>query len=65
MRFKVPDEYLVVSESGLKDHATIARLEAHGVSAFLIGESLMRNPDIGAKLDTLRGNHPPAENIGV
>ena len=62
---KVPDGYLVVSESGLKDHATIARLEAHGVSAFLIGESLMRAPDIGAELDTLRGNHPPAENIGV
>ena len=62
---KVPDGYLVVSESGLKDHATIARLEAHGVSAFLIGESLMRAPDIGAELDTLRGNHPPAETIGV
>jgi indole-3-glycerol phosphate synthase len=52
---QVPDGYLVVSESGFKDRATIERLEAHGVAAFLIGESLMREPDIGAKLDELRG----------
>jgi indole-3-glycerol phosphate synthase len=52
---QIPSDYLVVSESGLKDHATIARLAAHGVAAFLIGESLMREADIGAKLDALRG----------
>jgi len=51
----VPPGYLVVSESGLHDHATLARLASHGVAAFLIGESLMREPDIGAKLDALRG----------
>ena len=51
----IPADYLVVSESGLKDHATIARLATHGVAAFLIGESLMREADIGAKLDELRG----------
>ena len=52
---QIPSDYLVVSESGLKDHATIAHLAAHGVAAFLIGESLMRESDIGAKLDELRG----------
>jgi indole-3-glycerol phosphate synthase len=52
---QIPSNYLVVSESGLKDHATIARLADHGVAAFLIGESLMREADIGAKLDALRG----------
>jgi indole-3-glycerol phosphate synthase len=52
---QIPPDYLVVSESGLKDHATIARLAEHGVAAFLIGESLMRVADIGAKLDELRG----------
>jgi indole-3-glycerol phosphate synthase len=51
----VPQGYLVVSESGLKDRATITHLEAQGVGAFLIGESLMRERDIGAKLDELRG----------
>lgn len=62
---QLPDDYLVVSESGLKDRATIARLEAHGVAAFLIGESLMREPDIGAKLDELRGARRPAEHTSV
>ena len=52
---QVPDTYRVVSESGLRDRATITRLESHGVAAFLIGESLMREPDIGVKLDELRG----------
>lgn len=51
----VPDGYVVVSESGLQDRATISCLEGRGVAAFLIGESLMREPDIGAKLDVLRG----------
>lgn len=51
----IPPGYLVVSESGLKDHATIMRLAAHGVAAFLIGESLMREANIGEKLDELRG----------
>lgn len=57
----IPDGYLVVSESGLKDYATIARLAAEGVAAFLIGESLMREPDIGVKLDALRGVSKPSE----
>lgn len=51
----VPSDYLVVSESGLRDHATLCKLEQHGVAAFLVGESLMREADIGAKLDALRG----------
>lgn len=51
----VPSDYLVVSESGLRDYATLRSLEQHGVAAFLVGESLMREDDIGAKLDALRG----------
>jgi indole-3-glycerol phosphate synthase len=62
---RIPDGYLVVSESGLKDQATIARLEAHGVAAFLIGESLMRESDIGAKLDELRGVRRPGESTDI
>ena len=52
---QIPAGYLVVSESGLRDRETIARLEAHGAGAFLIGESLMRESDFGSKLDALRG----------
>ncbi|PON18129.1 indole-3-glycerol phosphate synthase TrpC [Candidatus Entotheonella serta] len=51
----VPEDYMVVSESGLRDRETIVRLESHGAGAFLIGESLMREPDFGPKLDQLRG----------
>lgn len=55
---KVPSGHRVISESGIRDRATVERLEAHGVAAFLVGESLMREPDIGAKLDELRGVRP-------
>ena len=53
----IPPGYLVVSESGLRDHAMLTRLASHGVAAFLIGESLMRESDIGAKMDELRGGY--------
>jgi indole-3-glycerol phosphate synthase len=62
---QVPEGYLVVSESGLRDRATITALEARGVTAFLIGESLMREQDIGAKLDELRGVGVMEGQVGV
>ena len=35
----------------------VQRLEAAGVDAILVGESLMREPDIGAAVDRLLGHH--------
>jgi indole-3-glycerol phosphate synthase len=61
----IPAGYVVVSESGLKDRTTIMQLEAHGVAAFLIGESLMREPDIGLKLEALRGVRQVTEDAVV
>jgi indole-3-glycerol phosphate synthase len=52
---EIPRDRLVVSESGIKSHADLVRLEQAGVKAILVGESLMRAPDIGAALDALRG----------
>jgi indole-3-glycerol phosphate synthase len=52
---RVPSHVLVVSESGINTRADIERLQAAGVRAALIGETLMRAPDIGQKLDELRG----------
>jgi indole-3-glycerol phosphate synthase len=52
---RVPAGRVVISESGIKTHADLVRLEAAGVKAVLVGESLMRAPDIGAALDELRG----------
>lgn len=46
----MPTERLLVAESGINNRADIVRLQADGAKAFLIGESLMREADIGAKL---------------
>jgi len=45
---------LLVAESGIRDFADIERLTAAGARAFLVGESLMREPDPGEALRTLR-----------
>ncbi len=52
---KIPADRVVVSESGIRTHADLQRLGAAGAKAVLVGESLMRAPDIGAALDELRG----------
>jgi indole-3-glycerol phosphate synthase len=52
---RVPSDCCLVSESGIRTHADLVRLEAAGVKAVLVGETLMRSPDIGAQLDMLRG----------
>jgi indole-3-glycerol phosphate synthase len=52
---RIPRNILVVSESGIKTKSDVDRLHAHGVKAILVGESLMRRPDIGSALDELRG----------
>jgi indole-3-glycerol phosphate synthase len=50
----IPADVAVVSESGIRTNAELRRLHAAGVRAVLVGESLMRSPDIGAALDALR-----------
>ena len=43
-----PADCLFVAESGLGARADLDAMAAHGVHAFLVGESLMRQPDVEA-----------------
>lgn len=49
----LPSDACLISESGIQTHADLVRLQAAGVRAVLVGESLMRAPDIGRQLDQL------------
>ena len=44
----VPEDRLVVAESGLATAADLAAMKAAGVTTFLIGEALMSRPDVRA-----------------
>ena len=51
----VPPGVTVVCESGFQNARDLVRIEALGAHAFLIGETLMRAPQPGAKLKELLG----------
>ena len=51
----VPDDRIVVAESGIANRADLDRLAKVGVHAFLVGERLMREPDVAAATRTLLG----------
>ena len=50
---QVPASTLLVSESGIKTRADIDRVKHGGARAILVGETLMRSPDIGLAVDQL------------
>lgn len=52
---QVPAGRIVVAESGINTRDEIVHLMEKGLHAFLIGESLMREADVGAKLRELVG----------
>ena len=55
MLAKVPSGVTTVSESGIDNRDCVERLQQAGLDAILVGESLMRSPDIGAKVRELLG----------
>jgi indole-3-glycerol phosphate synthase len=55
---RVPRDRCLISESGIRTRDDVLRLRHAGVRAVLVGETLMRAPDIGAKLNELRGTGP-------
>ena len=55
LRSRVPENCIFISESGIHQRADVERLEQAGIHAMLVGETLMRSVDIGAKLRELLG----------
>ena len=53
---RIPDQVLVVSESGIKTPDDVAELEGAGVPAFLVGTAFMRSPEPGVELARLFEN---------
>ncbi|QDU96093.1 indole-3-glycerol phosphate synthase TrpC [Lignipirellula cremea] len=53
MKEGLPDECLLVGESGIHSAADVAFLASAGVDAILVGEHLMASDDIGAAVDRL------------
>jgi indole-3-glycerol phosphate synthase len=60
LRDRIPPEVVLISESGIRTRGDVDRLEAAGVAAILVGESLMRAPDIGLAVERLIGLAPEA-----
>lgn len=50
---KIPKDRLIVGESGIRTHEDVKTLQAAGVKGILVGESLMRQPDIIVATQTL------------
>ncbi|MGE5172720.1 MAG: indole-3-glycerol phosphate synthase TrpC [Betaproteobacteria bacterium] len=51
----IPEDRTVVSESGITTRDDVVMLQKAGVDAILVGESLMREEDIGKKVKELLG----------
>ncbi len=55
LRQQIPAGRIVVGESGIRTRHDVERLQAAGVHAMLVGETLMAKPDIGNAVDELLG----------
>ncbi len=49
----IPDDKLIITESGINTQEDIKLMQSHGINTFLIGESLMRAPNIRTALKVL------------
>lgn len=53
---RIPDDRIVITESGILKPQDVALMRASGVNCFLVGEAFMRAPDPGVELARLFGN---------
>lgn len=49
----IPDNHIVITESGIHTPSDVALMREHYVNGFLVGEAFMRADDPGAQLDLL------------
>jgi indole-3-glycerol phosphate synthase len=55
----VPPDRFLIAESGIRSNADVKRLAAIGPQGFLVGESLMRQPDVYEATRALLGDGAP------
>jgi indole-3-glycerol phosphate synthase len=55
LRARIPDDIILVAESGVHSADDVARLEEMGADAMLVGEALVRAEDVGKKVRELVG----------
>lgn len=55
IRKQVPDDRLIIGESGVRDRGLVETWQAAGVNAMLVGETLMRQDDIRTAVHQLLG----------
>ena len=49
----IPEDRIVVTESGIHNKDDVTAMQQHNVNAFLVGETFMRADDPGEKLQSL------------
>ena len=55
LKREIPEDRIVVSESGIRSRDDVLAVESAGIDAVLVGTCLMESPDIGSKLNQLTG----------
>ena len=61
---RIPDDRILVAESGIHGPADLARLERAGARAFLVGTALMREPNVEAATRALLTPAPAGASAG-
>jgi indole-3-glycerol phosphate synthase len=55
LKKEIPEDRIVVSESGIRTREDVIKVASAGIDAILVGTCLMESHDIGAGIDQLRG----------
>jgi indole-3-glycerol phosphate synthase len=53
---EIPEDRVIVSESGIHSRADVLSIESVGVDAILVGTTIMQADDMGRKIDELMGH---------